>query len=480
MTVSGVPSCAMPGEGRRAAAYRIGRVTVPLGLGLMAFATPPGSAGWGTVVFPLGLPLLVLAALAWAVRRGPALLLGRLRLPGATIGFLLLATSVVPAFWAPAPIESAGRAFVNVVGYGLFLAALDARRQRDYADASDRFRSGLVVMAVLTAAQYLLVVAVGVSTRGLEVLSDRVVGGRTSLTWGASNTIAAILVPGLLLTLERRVDRSGARWARLLAMARAALLLLAILATFSRGALMSLVAGLVWLSLISGSGRMRRTLALALAGGAVTLLVSMLVGNRALRESVEESAPGLTSRFQTYESVGAASNERLQIFDETLSRALERPLLGHGYYSAIYVSTYSGHNWLLTTLLERGAVGVILSLPIGVSLLAAMFGRRRPRRRRERPDAEDAENAALVAMAVHLMVEDTNFLYPHIVLSWVLFGLVLGRQRRRVVDAAAAGWPTRRAFDPTGGFASALQAPDRAVGVPLNGESGAAVGAPAQ
>jgi O-antigen ligase len=238
-----------------------------------------------------------------------------------------------------------------------------------------------------------------VAAHGLPaVLLDRVTGGLSSLPWGASNVVASHLILPFFLTFAPNARAAGGR--------RAVYVWIAL----------TLVLGLVLLLLVL-RGRARRRLAAFLLSGLLAVLVADYVTG-ALAEQF--AAPAL-ERFSGAD-IGDL-NGRTTIWEQFLSAFAESPALGIGYYASTRALESTGHNFLLTTLVERGVVGFCLSALVLVTAAAAIV-------RTYRLSADPTLRAFTGCLAIgggascfHLLFEDANFTQPYIILSWVALAL---------------------------------------------------------
>ena len=71
----------------------------------------------------------------------------------------------------------------------------------------------------------------------------------------------------------------------------------------------------------------------------------------------------LMNRFTDLDNISSA-NTRFEIWGEHLSFLFSHPLEISGYYSLLSIFGYSSHNLILTTLLERGIIGFLMSSAI--------------------------------------------------------------------------------------------------------------------
>jgi O-antigen ligase len=230
--------------------------------------------------------------------------------------------------------------------------------------------------------------------------------------------MAALLVAGLALGLADRGRRRGGDWTTdpragsvIMGVVAALAMALAGLASLSRGGAAALVAGAGCLAAVrllrGGSGRRRSGLLppLVLAGVLGSILVALV-------------PPDAHERLRTL----SGAPFRLDTWRDSLRLAASSPVLGHGLgsFHDAYPRFKSGHgdvrvehaeNDYLETLVEMGAPGLALSVA-GLVLLLTAAGRGVARE----PDRVvrgigTGALAALVALAVHSVV-DFNLRIP--------------------------------------------------------------------
>ena len=169
--------------------------------------------------------------------------------------------------------------------------------------------------------------------------------------------VAMLMVIPLLRYLQMNAKR---RWLRTGLLAAIGLTLLAILATYSRGAIVGLGAGAVFLWLKS-----RRKLAVgAIMSVAIIAAVSVMPGQWVDRINS-------TANYQD----DSSTLGRFDAWHHAVTVAVERPLTGGGFgtFSPVVFARYSpdvhwraAHSIYFEVLGEQGFVGLILSLVIGL------------------------------------------------------------------------------------------------------------------
>lgn len=354
-----------------------------------------------------GLASLLLLALVFAARRAPRRLPGGL-LPSAAAA-LFLALAWTSAVWSASPqltLERAAALSAVVVA----AAALGA------GSAASTASIGRLVAGVLW--------GIGaVAAGGLAVLAvdpDRAVDPATVNTaarfqglGGGPNTATMVLAIGTPLAVDA-VLRSGRRSVRLLAAAVAATIIASILASGSRGALVSAFAGLATYGLLRERGLRRRALAAGAAVAALAVAVFLMelpdplpAGSTAsrrgyvppypspapivprkpyadanfllrLQDDVGHPGPGVADTPSTVRTLFGSSG-RVQAWSGALEQGAQRPLTGYGFgtedkvFTDRYVSFNSAvpENSYIGLFLQLGAAGIAAFAALAVGILAA-------------------------------------------------------------------------------------------------------------
>lgn len=355
----------------------------------------------------------VLLVLAWLLRRcaGPLHEAGRSAVLEAAAGFtvaLLVATVV----------HNNGAAGLEVVlRYAGFLVVLVV--------VADVLRGGLAPerLARVYVAACAVAAACGLLAYGAG--ADRRVGGPI----GDPNDFAFFLLPAIALGLAVRAG-AGRRWPWDLA---TVLLVVAVLGTLSRGALLGLVAMGV-LALAAGMVRLRTALGIGVVvGGAVLAVVAVV--------------PGLVTTSLEQKGVVADQNvsERLDLWAAAGRMTLEHPLvgMGPGAFSLHHDDYTSGlpadvnhpldvaHNTWLEVSSELGVLGLAAFLALLAVAFATAWG---AWRRRHDPLAA-AVATALAGSAVTATFVTEQYYLP----LWLLCGLAVGVGARASRSSAPAG-----------------------------------------
>lgn len=397
------------------------------GMALLPFSTPSSPQ---SQVVSFGLPLLgmltVIHIVMWC--RSPTAL--REYLPAIAGGFALLFSQTLATIYSPTPLPSAARWVCNFIGFFVFLYLLSPHLFRMSAD-----RSGsrhviairvLVTSAAVMSAYFVITFLLAVREWGFAtVIVQRYVGGVMALPWGASNVVASALLFPLFMGLYLARPNTEGGDSRLLRRGAVFVIFIAIAMTLSRGAILATACGLVTLGfLMDFRSRARLVVTIALIIGALLAVDYGIVSPRL-------PSGGLVQAFleRVQDPDVATLNLRTIEWNEYLESIAKTPFLGSGYYSSLGLHDATSHNLIITTVAERGVIGLLLSAAI-VMYAAAQVGKSLLTRELVRRNPVMVYIAAGgVASLVHLMVEDANFTQQYIVYSWVYLAVVfLARQ----------------------------------------------------
>jgi O-antigen ligase len=344
------------------------------------------------------LALLALAAALYAFARG------RWRPPVAAfaLGAVVLALAAISAAWSPVPGLSAGRA-VSVALLFVTAAALA------YGTQGEERRVGQILVALLAG---VVVIAVG----GLVELAFRsdlaVVPATTGTPFrynglgGNPNTMAMLNALALPIAVWAAAE-ARSLLGRLAGVAVALLLFGSVVASGSRGALVSGVLGCLAAALLLAPER-RRVVVAAAAGAVVLGFGLMAVPQPAdrnptisvkiippqpvpfsrldaeirmpLRDEISFPRPGQAQRQRSlFDSSG-----RFDAWRGVLHQVGLRPIAGYGFGTEerVFVDRYYFHystrieNSYLATLLQLGVVGLVLFVALLVALVAPVWRHR--------------------------------------------------------------------------------------------------------
>ncbi|WP_141232164.1 O-antigen ligase family protein [Pseudomonas lundensis] len=359
-----------------------------LGMMFLSFSSSPDSGG----VITFGVPFFLMSIFLFVPVFTKAI-------NNFSYNFLLWPTLFVALIFttsllAVAPLASMVRAAANLIGYMLFLGLVAASIRR-------KIPAVLIARTLLSAgavlAIYFIINFVYKSYLfGFQsVILERYVGGAMSLPWGASNTVAQVLLlsVGAYLVIEKKNKRD---------ILFLFLICAAILLTFSRSVSFLLIC---MLYIIVG---FRYFLSLSIVAAVIFLSHSMVTSS-----GIEGYDTFLSSRLSVENM--QSGNGRLDSALEKLNYFIDHPFEPIGYYSSIYKFALSAHNYWVTTLVEQSILGVLISVFLfcAVGRMAYLSSRK-------------VFYGYLIVM-MGLMVEDPNFVQPYIISFWVYLAMLVSR-----------------------------------------------------
>lgn len=375
-----------------------------LGLLLTPFSTGVTS---GYPVISFGLPFLLGAlALSTILPGRSAFVLPRYVAPAVLSGAAVVLVMTLFTAVAPFPDRSVGRLMPNLIGFLLAFRLISLYRDDPEYLLKCALRL-LVVSGAVMSAYYIVNLGLAISEYGLNaVMRARTVGGLASLPWGATNMISAALIfPHAACYLLRLRYKDRFVGPTLF------LILFTVVLTLSRSGLLVHGALLVAACLFGGYYRF-------LLYGIVSVAV-FVIGY------AQVDPDSLSQLFDARLSTGGdLSNGRLESFRAKTAYVAENLMTPIGYYGSLFVfDGLTAHNFVLTLLVEQGALGFLCFVVFILSTVYAMA--------RQRAVSEiDARCRRFLFTGgglafVNLMVEDANFSQPYIVYFWTFFLIVL-------------------------------------------------------
>ena len=317
--------------------------------------------------FRLLVPLMIITVFAYGI-----LIYGvdRRRLPGVTLGIaLLLLSAVISAFNAIDPARSTADVFLLITGGILFLAVTNICRTREQLWI---VLAGVLAALLIASIHSIVQHFVGdFSTQGF--VAGGVATGRVQGAFGHPNEYAGFLALLMPLAFAITFTKSLPRALRRLAGIAAAASIPALVYSYARGALVTLILGtILWLVLL----RPRYAIALAAVVGIALIAIAPSTLKERLQPSRAQS--DLPLRVDVAESA-------LKIYDE-------HPLFGVGLsnfqlaYAGLALDDAGGSqkrllhdnqllvptappSQYLNTLAEQGLVGIV---SLGIFLLLAI------------------------------------------------------------------------------------------------------------
>jgi O-antigen ligase len=351
----------------------------PTGLAVLVLLIPfREPAGFGPMGFYLVLATgILLGCLARLPRDRPL----RLELLWAVLlGFGAFATLQVlatPSDFLGQQMLSATLQLAGLAGGGaVLLAAQHLLRTRDpgpYLDLAVISGSVVAGLAVASEVSGGAVQAALSSVYGIGLLQDRAIG-----TFSNANYFGLFAVTTLLVAIQRA--SFGAPWRRALTAGAAALISVAVLLSFSRGALLAAAFGVIALAFSRNKRTGIAAICLCLVTG-ILLYGSFSAARFAVTNPTQSSSAALLGQQSSDEGRLTAGLVGFQLFRQD-------PIFGIGFGQYHFVSprylagnqaTYS-HDWYVNVLAEQGLVGISL-MALAAVLVAARVRRSTPARR---------------------------------------------------------------------------------------------------
>lgn len=335
------------------------------GLCLAIAAIPLEVAGRllpGVEEITLAKTLLLVAAGSWVLRL--MFVREHIRLPRNAWALI--------AFWLAALLGTVLGPYGMTLGGGASLVALTGqlivvvmiynlvRTQRDL----ESVLSAVLVGCAIVGAVGILDIVTGTSflnTVNQQYLVDRVSGfSRITATFYDPNVLGGYLTFGILINLTvLSALRSGQKWRRPLLTALLGAQAVCLVYTFSRGAFIAALGGVLVLALTGhGSWRSR-------VGGVVAALVPGLL----------LFTSQIDALFRRFAAVDAGLGGRSVAIQAALAAFVQHPLLGYGpgnvwrAIGAVIGQPYAAHNLYTEVLLSGGLLGALLLGTFAVSLL---------------------------------------------------------------------------------------------------------------
>lgn len=376
-----------------------------IGFILLPFSTSPSS---GAVV-SFGLPALLICALLFL----PYLIINYNKLSAYSVffggGYVL--SIVIYSIVAPSPLQSAARVLPNLIGFIIFLGVLISLKTK-LLDELFILRVLMFFGATLSL-YYVINISYQSMNYGLDVvLLERFTGGLSGLPWGASNVISAVLLFSLFATIQKHVTHPGKLDKLFLV-----LIVIGVLSTLSRTGFLLLIVTLFFLMFDKRFSRIAFQWSLLIL---VVVLLAVAIGyNSGLDTNNFTSL--IESRTSSEEIV--TGNSRLDSWIEKLNYIYNHPFQPIGYYGSLFVfDGLSAHNFFITTLLEMGPPGFIISVLFLFYPLYAL--------KRSQSACKNGDKIifyGLVIILINLQVEDPNYTQPYIFAFWLYMAVIYGR-----------------------------------------------------
>lgn len=357
---------------------------------LLGFSTSPEDGG----VLSFGTPFFIAAMLAFmpVIFRYLADMDWRFFL----FPFLYIFLIVVMTAFSFSPFQSSVRAFFNVVGFVVYLGLIcSVLSQRLSVQALARI---LIFSGAVLAMYFIVNFFLSSMEHGIQqVILERYVGGAMSLPWGASNTIAQVL---LLSAVSYTILEERRKFDFLMF----CLIAVGICLTFSRSNMLLLFLLLFFVF------RMRQ---LIMVGFVSVFVLGVFFAYMVISVGWDLSGFDTFLSSRTDVELLATGNGRLQTMIEKIDYLVDHPFEPIGYYSSLFHFELSAHNFWMTSLIEESLVAVLVSLGFFFFVGRTVFRR----------DRNVFFGFLIIMMA--LMVEDPHFTQQYITSFWVYLALLV-------------------------------------------------------
>lgn len=380
-------------------------ILICLGLILLPFSTDKNSL-FGVISF--GAPVLFMAAFLIIVR----LIFDKMKLSPILkstvfISFLYVTLIVCFSFIAPAVIPSLARASLHLIGFSLFLfiISLTSHESILLLKWQNKLIISLIASGTILAIYFITHLIIASSSYGLiAVMSSREPDGLMSLPWGTSNTISAILIFPLIATLVNMNFNKRYNYLNVIALS---MITLAIAGTLSRAGILLL--SYIFMASLIISRRFKLVIFFLILCVSTVILLNYY-------SSIE------------FESIFAARFEikqsgRGEVWSEYLQYIHDYPFEPIGYYGSLYRFDYSGHNLILTTLVELGFIGLFITIALYFSFFLCIL------RGITRTYGIDKKMLiiyliGLSAVLMNMQIEDPQYTQQYIIYFWIFTGLI--------------------------------------------------------
>ena len=376
----------------------------------MPFST---GAGPESVVISFGLPALGFFSVLTAIEgflNPPSC--KRSLAPILAISTASLASIVVTTLLSPDTIVSSARAVIHVIGFTIFLRILfiSAEGDRSRRTSFSQLNNLMVYSGAVMAAYYIAKVVITVDEIGvIPAFSERFTGGAISLPWGATNVIAAALIMPIvcaLVCLQLQPKCTAVpKWALLL-------MSFAVVLTLSRTGIAAVTLVFFLYAFFTKHRKMLLLMPALLAAAIVTLQIYD-----------DQSASFIFSIRVDNTTELTGLNGRFDIWKERIDYFMNNPLTPVGYYGSLETFDHlTSHNFLLTTLLEQGVLGLLITLALLI-YSAGWLTLDTLRSRGMQRKVSAIYLMGLLGIVVDLSFEDANFTQQYIIYFWVFLAL---------------------------------------------------------
>jgi O-antigen ligase len=313
---------------------------------------------------------------------------------------------------------SFARSVFDLFGFSIFLYVTShASKNKNAALVYSKMSLVFVWSGVIMSAYFIVNFLLAVQQNSLDqVLLERENGGLMSLPWGASNTIAGCLMMPFFLALDRAFNTKSLKFNSRVVMFLAMLIIMfAIIVTQSRNVIITLLLGLTFVGILTKN--IKPTI--LFVATIVTIVTSIAILSGQDLSSIFEARVG-----DQAQDVGGF-NGRTILWEASILYFSIHPFSPLGYFGMLSEMGHTGHNIFLTTLLERGIIGLVAYIlflinNLGFSL-KKIFDKSLSFAIRRRMTLY---LIAMLSMLLQLQFEDSNLTAQNIVYQWIFLALM--------------------------------------------------------
>jgi O-antigen ligase len=310
------------------------------------------------------------------------------------------------------------RSIFHLFGFIIFLyITSNASVNRNAVLVYNKVALMMVSSGFVMSGYFIVNFALAIQQKSFEqVLLERSNGGLMSLPWGASNSIAACLMMPFFLGLDRVVNLKPIKKTdRSFTIFMMVIMIIAIILTQSRNVIITLVIGLLGISLLTGNKKP----VFIFVG-----LVAMIV------------VPVVTFYSQDLEFIFATRigdqsdnlegfNGRTIIWEESISYFTNHPFQPLGYFGMLEEIGHTSHNVFMTTLIEQGIIGLLLyvlflfnNFAFCIKKMSVKYLSLITRRRTM------LYLVAMLSIFIQYQFEDSNLTAQNIIYQWIFLALM--------------------------------------------------------
>ena len=317
--------------------------------------------------------------------------------------FIMFSTWISPTIY-----QSSARLFINIIGFSIFIAIYICIGRKIISEKFVLFN--IIIFGVVLSVYYILNIMMASFKYGFSaVILERWTGGLSSLPWGASNVISAVLVFSVATTLVM-FDRSRQK----IYIFFLIIISTGILATLSRTGIIILVLFLLFYVI---SEKKKSILFVLFIFIFCSFLLALFYAWDIIWNDSYEII--LADRFSN-ENVFSAGG-RVTIWVEKLEFFLENVLNPIGYYGSLHVfDGITAHNFFITVLLEQSFLGLMAN----ALFLFYPFVIYISHRKKYFKSGYKWYFYGLFIVIINLFIEDSNFTQQYILTFWVYMALI--------------------------------------------------------